>query len=73
MSKFNLSDDVTAFLAKGGAIQMVDAGIQTGAVREAYRAHRAMERGEKVFDYAEYSMRRAEGANETDAERLAWR
>ena len=70
MPKPDLSSDIAAFLARGGAIQTVTAGEMTGAVQAAYAANRAHESG-RSFNYTEYSMRVGEGANHADAVNLA--
>ena len=70
MSKPDLSSDIAAFLARGGAIQTVVAGEMTGAVHAAYAANRAHESG-RTFNYTEYSMRRGEGVNHVDAVNLS--
>lgn len=58
MTKPDLSADIAAFLARGGAIQTVAAGEMTGAVQAAYAAARSKESGrreipatEQVIDY----------------------
>ncbi len=50
MTKPNLSSDIAAFLARGGAIQTVAAGEVTGAVQAAYAAARDAERGREKVD-----------------------
>ena len=73
MSKPDLSSDIAAFLARGGAIQTVAAGEMTGAVQAAYAANRAHESGRfsVALHYTAYSMNRAEGANHADAVNFA--
>jgi hypothetical protein len=76
MTKPNLSADVAAFLARGGAITVCATGERSGVIERTIAAQKALERGyaiegSRAFDYTVYSMNRAEGANHADAVQFA--